>query len=548
VDLLITIFTLVAAIYAVMPRDRQLELRLRVGPADWALLLAGFLFVLYLEFYDFFLLRGLVFSRPWPRGLTPRNSMYLVMLVVISIVGARIRFSHLTKGKMLKFRELVEELSWKESYGELLTLFQRHVIELFRIYESKFFLSRVRRLLDRHTSPRMEDTISQFLAISETTLPRRTHPVRERIAEWSLSSVRPLLSSLKRFLPDDVKSQEFARDVVRTLLLSPRFVGALAKTRPYLAIEVMEKSRKCQERFDFIDIYLKALIDDHQSVLYSEIRNNQNCTSYRYFLAPSNRLLFFLLSDPEAAKEDHIYKPIGDYALSYLDELARDSRTDPYNRAMGDFEDVGAWQSPLFVTIRFFDIMVKEALFRGMEWHMWLYYIPDVVRGMARNYRLNDPLADPLNEWPIRYSFLLYQAFSAMRDWIVAVEDIPADQPNIVLKSTGTDHENGNIPKSSILALAESARHVLESDHIPARQKNYLLDMVFHIYFRLRPTPTLEPYAVALRNAVSDGGFFRRHDDRKYRIALQAAFGENKREYLIKNSEAYVYELQNSLS
>jgi hypothetical protein len=141
VDLVITIFTLLVAVYAVIPRDRQLELRLRIGILDWAVISISFLFVLYLEFYEFFLSHGFVFKRPWPTGVTPRNSMYLVMLLVLGLLGLRLSFSRLTKGKILKFRELVEELYWKENYGELLTLLQRHMDELFRIYESDFLFS-----------------------------------------------------------------------------------------------------------------------------------------------------------------------------------------------------------------------------------------------------------------------------------------------------------------------------------------------------------------------------------------------------------------------
>ena len=257
--------------------------------------------------------------------------------------------------------------------------------------------------------------------------------------------------------------------------------------------------------------------------------------------------MHFFLSDAKVAYDNGIYKPIGDFAVAYLDELARDHGADPYNRAMGDFEKVGAWQSPIFTSIRFFDIMVKEALFQGIEWHMWLYYMPLLVEGMARNYRVDDPLADPDDEWPIRYSFLLYQSFSAMRDWIMAIEDVPQTQANVKLKSTRADHENGNIPKSSILALSECSRFVLESDYIGSRQKQYLMNMVFEMYFDLRSSKDFEEYAVALRTAVSQGGFFRRRADGKFRTALIGAFSENKSEYLIKHADAHVYELEAAL-
>jgi hypothetical protein len=151
--------------------------------------------------------------------------------------------------------------------------------------------------------------------------------------------------------------------------------------------------------------------------------------------------------------------------MSHLDELARDHTNDPYNRAAEDFHDVGSWHSPIFIGTRLFDIMVKEALFQGMQWHMWLYYMPLIVKRIVRNYRLGDPLADETDEFPLQYSLLLYEIFSCLTDWVSAVENVPAGQPNVVLKSTAPEHENDNIPKSSILALANCAYYVAAEQH-----------------------------------------------------------------------------------
>jgi len=59
-DLLLTVLALLAAVYALVPRDRQLDLRLRIGITDWIVIGLGFLAVFYLEFYEFFLTRGWV--------------------------------------------------------------------------------------------------------------------------------------------------------------------------------------------------------------------------------------------------------------------------------------------------------------------------------------------------------------------------------------------------------------------------------------------------------------------------------------------------------
>lgn len=98
--------------------------------------------------------------------------------------------------------------------------------------------------------------------------------------------------------------------------------------------------------------------------------------------------------------------------------------------------------------------------------------MPLIVKKVVRNYRLVDPLATPDTEFPVRYSFLLYEIFSALGHWVEELERVPIDQQNVVLRSTMADHENGNIPKS-ILALCECARVVLESHNLTVRFKHY---------------------------------------------------------------------------
>jgi hypothetical protein len=83
-DLLITVAGLLVAIYAVVPRDRQLDLRLRLGSIDWVVLVIGSLAVLYLQFYRFFQIRRLGIPQQYhPRGLAAHEAPYLVILAMI---------------------------------------------------------------------------------------------------------------------------------------------------------------------------------------------------------------------------------------------------------------------------------------------------------------------------------------------------------------------------------------------------------------------------------------------------------------------------------
>jgi hypothetical protein len=191
--------------------------------------------------------------------------------------------------------------------------------------------------------------------------------------------------------------------------------------------------------------------------------------------------------------------------------------------------------------------MVREALFQGMEWHMWLYYMPPIVKRIARNYRLVDPLADGQAELPIRYSFLLYEIFSYMRDWVMCLEDVPSTQKNVVLLSTRTDRdENGNIPKSSILALSDCLYSVLQSENIGTRVKRCLTNMAFKLYFDLRLSGKFDGYAAVLLTAMTRGKKYE-PDNGQYRFTLAQLFGEEKGEYEITQREDHVLEVEDAL-
>jgi hypothetical protein len=539
-ELLLTVLTLLAAIYAVIPRERQLDLRLRVRTLDWAVIILASTAVLYLEFFDFCEAHGWIFSsRPWPDGITPQNTIYLVMVVAVIFVGLRIRFAHLTTGNIRKFRELVEELYWSQSFGELFAMLQTHRKELFRIYDSDYFLARLQRQMQ---------PLSSFEEFLLEARPNDTKPKGMRVSKRVLALLRPFNWILSGVLPEYSQAQETARELVRAIFLSPRFVEALARTRPYLGLEMIRTAKPSFERYDFAELYLKALLSDPQSVFYTEIRNNQNIIKgSRYVIPESNPLIHFFLADVHVAENMKVYKPIGDFIESHLDDLARDHENDPYNRAMGDFDEAEVWHSPVFAGTRFFDVMVKEALFQGIEWHMWLYYMPPIVERIVRNYRLCDPLPDQEAEFPIRYSYLLHQIFTCMADWVMAVEEVPPDQPNVVLGPVGPELDNGNIPKSSLIALSQSTQCILESPHIGRRLKRTLACKTFNIYFDLRRSGRYSGYAETLLSLITQIRGYQPVNDVRRRDALMRIFQEEKSEYRITRPEQHVNDLEFAL-
>jgi hypothetical protein len=218
------------------------------------------------------------------------------------------------------------------------------------------------------------------------------------------------------------------------------------------------------------------------------------------------------------AKKLSVWKPLGDYSLSFLDSQTRNPSQHEYNQDMGDYYEISKWKCPIFITIRFFDIMVSEALYQNVQWHMWLYYFPLLVKRIERNYSPQGPLVRKISEWPTKYSYLLYQVVSTMCSWVRALRDIPSTQENVVLNSQDTENENGNIPKSTILALCRCFRFIVNSTNISSEFKNYLLDSLFSLYFDILFYEDYKGYADVLKYALIQGGEY--------------YMGKNKKSYL----------------
>jgi hypothetical protein len=520
---LITLASLLIAFYNIVPRARRLDLRLRLGIAAWIIAVSALLIVHYLQFYEFFASIGwtprLGLSK-W--SITPQNASYLVVLGTSLIIVALARTARLSRRKIFKFRDLADELIRSSNYSELFSLLEQHLDRLLKIYEADFLMPRSKRWLEKMASelPSSED----LRRILEGKEPRKRR--LGRLRRWIAPCIRSGARVLARFFPSYQSEQLAARDVFRNVLLPREFTRAVVRTRPYFAFSLFDTGT--YEAHEFLDAYLREMLSDTSSVLYFEIKNNQNISSWHLYDVPeSNRLLHYLFADARVAERLAVWKPIGEEMINYLDALSRNPEEDAYNYAMEDFLDRGKWESPLFVGIRFFDIMISRALYQGITWHMWLYYFTHFTKRIVRNYSPHEALPDPYAEWHTRYDYILCAIIETLTNWIRAVEDIPLDQENVVLKSVDTDYENGSIPKHSILVLVECVRHILLANAISRRLKQYIMDIVFMLYFDLRKQPGLEDYASVLVLTIKQGGLYRRRNDDAYRSQVIQCFSEH---------------------
>jgi len=321
-----------------------------------------------------------------------------------------------------------------------------------------------------------------------------------------------------------------ASTFTETLLLDPDFGGTHPILAPGLGIEVI--SDDSLERFPrrrFTHQYLTALLRAENSLLYREIEQNMASRGGgRYRIDPENRLIHALLSDCERAKDLDVYKPLGDTTKDLLREQGRKEH-DQYNDqrlTSNNLSEDYIFSDPIYVSITFFDIMVSEALYQQMRWHMWLYYYDRFTELICENYDLVGE-SDTTTEWPNDYSRLLYEMASNMIGWIDAAEQIilnddiditasskedapPQDggdddsqdglsdaedtaDENSDSESTTTEdqeykdfiridsintHRGSNIPKSTIICLLSCHKRILTTEAIPDSFKRSLTERI----------------------------------------------------------------------
>lgn len=188
--------------------------------------------------------------------------------------------------------------------------------------------------------------------------------------------------------------------------------------------------------------------------------------------------------------------------------------------------------------------MILEALFQGLEWHMWLYYLRSMVDAMVKNYKPRGDDVDPESEWPIKYSWLISRVFRTLEDWIESLQYVPLDQANAVLKYTRAELQNSNIPMSSILALGHCVSTVVMSDQVETKFKESQVGMVFGLYFRLRELPDRKAYGKALINSVVNGGPGFSQVTSEYREWLCSLFLANESEYRLSHEPEDVEDLK----
>jgi len=502
-DGFLTFLTLIIAAYAIIPSVARLRLRLHML---WPLLISiiGFCLVIYFEFFS-------LLALPCPKAIgsacrflkitqdgriNPGQTAFIV--VIVWLVLAWIAFSR-TKLSVLALptlSRLASELAYEGRYPELTKLMEPHVGLLERAATRTLKWPALRdRLVELNPA---NLPMHKLLKQEESGSPQFSdRPLWYRT--YALSAAR-----LATFTPSGQRAEEAANEVFRVLLQSPDLTTFIAMSRPHFGVQLLSCS--IYGVHDFCDDYMRILISNRRSTLYREIKQNQNISSSTGYSFPEeNRLLHFLFADARTAERLSVWKPLGEYLISTL-KLGSDRDYVRFLNGPADGFEEEEWADRTFVTIRFFDLMVTAAEYQGIQWHMWLYYFPLFLKGLLKIY--DETGANDLStEWPTRAAYLIYELFSALTGWIKAIKDLPRHSPHLSPNNDDLTHDNGNIPKSAILALASCLESLLTADAVSVRVKESIHDIVIRTLRDISHAKVGGRHRAILIKAIIQGGF-----------------------------------------
>lgn len=495
-------FALAAAVYAVVPSVHRLRATLafwpQVLPALTALLL-----VLYLEYFKYV---GRPCSLPssqlcqiitLPQADRSQVARDIAFLVVLAWVAAALLIYHAARPgatAVAPMRRVVDVLNYERRYAELIGFVEPHL---------PFIAKAARRgLLIQRLSDQLETwCLRGTKAGAWRALLHREEPKPD--AGWAAwRRALPAVGRLGAWVPGLRGTEEAAGDIFRVLMHSPGLLRFVCEVRPYFGVSVLEAD--AFRSADYCYAYLYRLIEEPGSILYYEIEHNQNLgKGRRYALPERNRLLHYLFSDARQAEALSAWKPIGDHTLTILRADGDGEYLARLNRAPHQF-DVECLKDPVWVAVSFFEIMVHEAAHQGIEWHMWLYYLPDVVKLLVENYDDSGEV-DPEDEFPTFGCRLIYEIFDGMGGWVGMLRDLPEGSHHRQVQP-GLNGDNCNIPKSAALAIGRALVPVVMSDTLSPSFARYMVECVVRDIRDLRPEGDDKGMRAALVEAVAYGG------------------------------------------
>ncbi len=411
----ITVLGLVIAIVAIIDEKYRRFLFLKFAIIDYIMLVFAFMIIFYMVLFKYFYNWNLYISRViMPAGLEANDWAFIISLLMIVFVGLKIIFGFYPPANRETLIGYYEKLVLAKEYLFLIDIIERY-------------------------------------------------------------HQRNIIALLKK-LKQNKNREYYARDVFNRIICRKDFVQNTANMRPYFFADIMinlKKETLTYASLDLIDTYFDELIRKKNYYLIEEFKNILEHVNLRYPRIEYNKIVFSLMHDFEIIDRSLAWQPFGDNAIEEL-KFEKEKRGGSFlNKAYSNKYEADLWHYDSYLAVWFFDIMIREAIFQKVEYHMWLfyyYYMIDSIIDCLYIDSINE-IDEESSEFPTNNHRLIYHIVDSQKNWIECIYEA---KNSILLDSVCI---NLGRCLHSILTCGE--------EKIKYRFKSYIVDMVIDLYFEL---------------------------------------------------------------
>ncbi|MBE4062328.1 hypothetical protein HJ120_23230 [Vibrio parahaemolyticus] len=439
---LLTVIAVLLTGAALLPRRVILDLVIRMTIIDWIIVFILSVSSLYLLFLDVLINNNMALPFSWLFGFDKESSLLLVSIVAILYAILKINGSRISRKNFRKLNLTTSQLLKDNNFKDVSFFVDKYYFQLRRYCLYKSVFVRFGNLIE----PKSELIIFEF---------RQNEKSRIEI------KINELRSKVSNFFPKTYWLSNEVKEYFLYLYKSRSYMHHLAIANPVLGVKILTKDF-CSESM-YRHEFFKFLISNSVSPLYRELALCQCITTTDcYELDPTNVLLTELFSDVSVAHDMEVYQSIYDYVSDFIELTGKDNS---YNVPHINYYDTDkAFSCPIYMSIHFFDVMIRASVEQAYEHHLYPNKIFLFVKNIVE--QLDYSLVDDIDcEFPTRYDRLIYESFSVTSSWLEMVKDR--------MKQT-LKYDSYLIIESYALMLNE----VLASDKFNEDKKSYYLSIV----------------------------------------------------------------------
>ncbi|EOY2723109.1 hypothetical protein ACP3BO_003336 [Citrobacter freundii] len=441
----LTVFAILLAWYTLLTDERRVDLKLRISKLNIIFIIFFISTILTIIYSKVLLSIFPIKLIPWILGFNEDTLAFTCLCIIIAFFGIKILGKQVPKANLTYWVSVSEKYLRAKKIEQLGYLFDKYHEQLFDIISNKKWYVRVHEYLNPSLFSMMVD--------------------QEKIKKIRFKKIRKFLS--KPF-PYEDKSQEAIQLNISKLLKSKPFAHHLIDTHPHVAMKATCLQFRNNDEYN--TNFFTYLISNPNSIMYRELRDNQNRShTGEYALDESNTLLNFYLNDIRTAIDVGIWKPVGDYVVSYIKKQKGSSSF--YNQPDNYFSSSDErWECPIFVGLVFFDVMVSAAIFKRSKDHMWLMYYRPFLKEILECHEISGSI-DINREFPMRFDYLIYELIYNCNIWVGAAEHLNYDD--------WTTEEKEQSPEYfASTTLGEMMYLIITSEKLQNNQKTYLLEII----------------------------------------------------------------------